>query len=131
MGRYVDAGVSGVPLRPHPHRPRQDVRAATDLHSQGDGVCKLTTGGRSGPFKMGKLYTLFKLSALILTTSPAPSWTETTQSPSLTSASVTTNTRRCTCPCDLQSSSGSGPGRRSFQPGTKKISAFIAVPVYR
>ena len=46
LGRYVDSGVAGLPICPHPHRPCQDVRAAPHLQRQRDSMCKSTTGGR-------------------------------------------------------------------------------------
>lgn len=46
LGRYVDSGVAGLPLRPHPHRPCEDVPAAPHLHHQRDSMCKSATGGR-------------------------------------------------------------------------------------
>lgn len=46
VGGHVHPGVAGFPLCPHPHRPRQDVPAASHLHHQRDGLCKSTTGGR-------------------------------------------------------------------------------------
>lgn len=106
VGCHVHPGVAGFPLRPHPHRPRQDVPAAAHLHHQRDGLCKLTTGGRNKHhYLLSHTCECRKRSEVdkqFDANPSSPSWTQTTQNRTLTSATVTMSTRRCTCLCNTQ-----------------------------
>lgn len=40
VGGHVNLRVARLPLRPHPHRAREDVPLAPDLYHAGDAVCE-------------------------------------------------------------------------------------------